>query len=388
MPWKETCPMSEKMLFIVAVEEQPDACFADLCRAFGISRKTGYKWIQRYELLGPGGLEDAQPIAYHHPRALDLETTERITIARKEHPTWGPKKLRALLAAAQLERLPSASAIGEVLKRQGLIRPRRRRLRAPISSTARAAGEYCNALWAADFKGHFALGDGTRCYPLTISDDFSRYLIKTEGMHEPKGPPVMYQFKLAFQEFGLPDRIRTDNGPPFVSVGIGGLTELNVWWTKLGIGHERIDPGRPDQNGRHERMHRTLKAEATKPPGGDLSEQQYILDRFRHEYNDVRPHEALGQKPPATVYRPSARQYPAVLGSPQYGNEYVVRTVSRYGRISWGKEKVYISTLLVHEPVGLHQSGDDEWELYYGPVFLGLLVNKGKPHLEHRSTKS
>lgn len=366
------------MRFIVAVDED-DEPFTELCRRFGISRKTGYKWLERYESLGPAGLEDKPPVARNHPHRLDDELADLFVKTRKDHPTWGPKKLRAFVAAQQPELVvPAASTIGGLLKSRGLIHPRRRRLRVPLHTSPLSNSDRPNSTWCADFKGHFALGDRARCHPLTISDDYSRYLLACEGMHDPKGKPVCEQFERVFREFGLPDRIRTDNGSPFASKAPGGLSTLSVWWIKLGIVPERIEPGKPEQNGRHERMHRTLKDEATQPPGVTLNEQQRVFDRFRHEYNDVRPHEALNQKPPAKIYVTSARSFPQSPRSPEYGEGFTVRKLDDLGRLRRPSAKHTMTRLLSLEPVGLREVDDDRWEVFYGPVLLGTLDETGK----------
>jgi len=373
MPWKESRAVDERMRFIVAFDEG-DESFAELCRTFDISRKTGYKWLERFEQGGLGELVDRPPRARSHPQRVPDAVAELLIATRKQHPFWGPKKLRAFVSEREPELvIPAASTIGELLKKRGLIRPRRRRLRVPLHSNPLAGCHRPNELWCTDFKGHFGLGNRSRCYPLTITDQYSRYLLKCEGMSQPTGPRVQEQFESAFREFGLPERIRSDNGPPFASVSLGGLTPLSIWWIKLGIIPERIDPGHPEQNGQHERMHRTLKEEATSPPRETPCEQQRVFDCFRHEFNDQRPHEALGQKPPAKVYVRSARSYPQCLREPSYGDEFLVRRVDFKGRLVRKSKKLGLMSGLAKEPVGLRPLDDDRWELFYGPVFLGIL---------------
>jgi putative transposase len=370
--------MEERKKFIDACRAEEES-LAAICRHFGISTKTGYKWLTRYNALGEAGLVDLPRVALTVPHRTDEALLEAILALRKDHPTWGPKKLRASLQGTRPELVwPAASTIGDVLKRYGLIRPRRRRVRATPSGQPLGAGLLPNDVWCVDFKGHFALGDGTRCHPLTLTDQCSRYLLKCEALVEPKTAPVKREFERAFVEFGLPLRIRSDNGPPFASVGAGGLSALSVWWIKLGIVPERIEPAKPQQNARHERMHRTLKAEATQPPGATQGVQQLEFDRFRREYNDVRPHEALGQKPPATRYEPSPRPYPHALRSPEYGDEFKVRWVHSSGSISWRGEPVSIAKCLGGEPVGVRQVTETQWEVHYGPAFLGVLDDRDK----------
>lgn len=385
MPWKECRVVHERMRFIVAVDED-DEPFAELCRRFGISRKTGYKWIERYEKAGPGGLEDKPSVAHCRPHRLNDEIADLFVSTRKEHPTWGPKKLRAFVGTTHPDIIvPAASTIGEVLKSHGLIRPRRRRLRVPLHTRPLESSAMPNGTWCADFKGHFALGNGQRCHPLTITDEYSRYLLACEGMVEPRVEPVMVQFERVFKEFGLPERIRTDNGAPFASMTFGGLSKLSIWWIKLGILPERIEPGKPEQNGRHERMHRTLKDEATKLTRATMVEQQRAFDYFRHEYNDIRPHEALQQKPPAKFYTTSGRAFPEMPKSPEYGSDFIVRKMDECGRLVRRGKNILQTRLLAHEPVGLREIDDARWDVYFGPVLLGTLNETGKEPRFHRA---
>ena len=377
MPWKETCAMDERMRFIVACRDGLEP-IAELCRRFGISRKTGYKWLDRYEHLGPGGLVTRRSGVTRQPAATAAELVDLIIEARKEHASWGPKKLRAILMEAQSGvQWPAASTIGEVLQRHGLIRPRRRRGHAPPQAGILDPCTSPNDVWCTDFKGHFALGDGTRCHPLTLTDAASRYLLKCEALSAPTTQQVWPHFERAFREFGVPCKMRSDNGPPFASTGIGGLTALSVWWIRLGITPERIEPAKPQQNGRHERMHRTLKAEATQPPERTLADQQRVFDRFRHEYNDVRPHEALGQTPPARHYQPSLRPFPSELLTPEYV-DMPVRWVNGPGRMSWRGHSLFVTKLLAGQPVGLRQVSETRWEVVYGPVSLGFLDERDR----------
>jgi hypothetical protein len=234
-----------------------------------------------------------------------------------------------------------------------------------------------------DFKGHFACGDGKRCHPLTITDAASRYLIKCEALTEPKHEPTQRHFELAFREFGLPTRIRSDNGAPFATNSVGGLSRLSVWWIQLGIVPERIEPGQPQQNGRHERFHRTLKERTTQPPAATVTEQQRVFDRFRADYNDHRPHEALGQTPPARHYEPSLRPMPDRPRAPEYDADFEVRLVKVNGLFSWRGTMVSVGTPLASQPVGLKQTDEHEWELHYGPLLIGhVLVREGTVRLE------
>lgn len=379
MPWKETCRMDERIRF-VAEWSKEETNFSVLCRAFGISRKTGYKWVERYELFGPEGLVDRPPIAKRHPNKIDEHVLDLVLGCRKGHPLWGPRKVRAWLSERYLEvRMPAASTIGEILKRYGMVRPRKRRLRVPFRSSPLDPCVVPNEVWCTDFKGDFLLGDRTRCYPLTIMDGHTRYLLRSEGLTSQKTAPVKRQFELVFEEFGLPERIRSDNGVPFATAKAGGLSRLSVWWIRLGIVPERIEPGHPEQNGRHERMHKTLKAHTAKPPRSMLSAQQRAFDLFRAEYNEERPHESLGQQPPARHYALSLREYhPALERSPEYDCEFKVRKVQSDGTFSWLGEHFRVGKLLTGEPVGITETAEDDWEIHYGPVQLGTITRRGQ----------
>lgn len=385
MPWKEICPVDERLRFIAAIKEDPRGNFSRLCERFGVSRAKGYKWLARYNALGPAGLEDKKPVPHECPHRTPDAVVDVILELRKKHPFDGPKKLRAMMLATTGDELvvPAASTIGDILGRHGLVRPRRARLRVPPSTEPLGHAVEPNDVWCTDFKGHFPLGDGTRCHPLTITDAVTRYLVKCEGLLQPRHLPVREQFELAFREFGLPRAMRSDNGPPFASKAIGGLSELSVWWIQLGILPERIEPGQPQQNGRHERFHRTLKEQTASPPMATLPDQQRAFDRFRADYNDRRPHEALGQTPPAKHYEPSLRPMPDAPQPPAYGDDTVVRWVHASGMMSWKGTLLYVTDLLDKQPVGVRQIAEEEWELHYGPVLLGyLLLRGGKTILE------
>jgi putative transposase len=370
--------MDERKQFIEAWLKR-DTDFAALCRAFGISRKSGYKWTSRFTTLGEEGLRDRPPIAGSHPLALPLEQVAWILSVRKRHPFWGPRKIRAWLEEKEFRwEPPAASTIGSILKRHGYVRDRRRRRSVAPATQPFAACAAPNATWCADFKGHFLLGNGRRCHPLTITDAFSRYLLRCEGLNEPRAEPVHRVFDQCFVEFGLPAAIRTDNGPPFATLGAGALSRLAVWWIKLGIRPDRIEPGKPQQNGRHERMHRTLKAETASPPQRTMVAQQLAFDRFRAEFNEVRPHEALGQKPPASVHAHSPRSYPCPLSSPEYASGSEVRVVDHNGSLKWRGTRFFVSESLAHEPVGFTEAEAGKWEAHYGPVLLGILDERGR----------
>jgi transposase InsO family protein len=310
--------MDERVRFIAAVQADPKGNFSRLCASFGISRAKGYKWVARYNELGPSGLADQKPVARSCPHRTPDKVVDGVIAMRKLHPFDGPKKLRARLLANGSKSVPAASTIGEILDRFGLIRPRRARVRVPPHSAPLAHASAPNDVWCVDFKGYFACGDKTICYPLTISDAASRFLIKCEALRGMTTAPVQVQFERAFHEFGLPRAIRSDNGSPFASKTLGGLSWLSAWWIQLGIVPERIEPGQPQQNGRHERMHKTLKEQTANPPAPTMEDQQRAFDRFRADYNEHRPHEALGMQTPSSHYEPSFRVMPATLHPPQY----------------------------------------------------------------------
>jgi len=384
MPWKEVRAVDQRMQFISAVLADPKGNMLQLCRSFGISRSKGYKWLSRYRELGPAGLEAQKPVAKSFPHQTPDNVVDRVVELRKKHPFDGPKKLRArLLVLEPTLAVPAASTIGDILDRHGLIRPRRARLRVPPNPSPLEPCSEPNELWCVDFKGHFACGDGTRCYPLTITDGATRYLIKCEGMVQPRDQPVREHFERAFREFGLPSRLRSDNGPPFATKALGGLSALSVWCIQHGVVPERIDPGHPEQNGRHERMHRTLKEHTANPPAATFADQQRAFDRFRHDYNDERPHEALGMTPPAAHYEPSLRAMPPAPKAPEYGSGLEVRRVKSNGCFSWMGSALRVGCLLAAQPVGLRAIDEDEWEIFYGPLLIGyVLVRDGKPRIE------
>jgi transposase InsO family protein len=368
--------MSERLKFIAAYLEY-EARFIDLCRDFGVSRKTGYKWVRRYDADGAAALVDRSRAPHTHPNAVPMDAVQAILSIRRRHPRWGPRKLLVLLRRQQPRIvLPAASTIGDILKRNGLVRPRRRIRRSSPYGERLRQYDAPNAVWCADFKGCFSIGgrrDGERCHPLTISDGFSRYLLRCQALRRPLHRCAQRVFESAFCEYGLPRAIRTDNGPPFSTLAPGGLSRLAVWWIRLGIRPERIRPGRPDQNGRHERMHSTLKAETAKPPRSSFGAQQRAFDRFQAEYNDERPHEALGQQVPGSLYRPSFRSYPRRLPELEYPAHFETRLTYPNGVISFGTTQWYVSACLAGELVGLEPRDDACWRVHFGCVPIGVL---------------
>ena len=376
VPWNNASREVEQVRFIQRWERGGET-FLELCRAYGISPKTGYKRVHRFQARGWDGLGDLSRAPHRHPNQMDQAVAQRLIAARQAHPTWGPKKLVAWLRDREpcpsMEGWPAPSTVGDLLDRAGLVRRRKRRRRTAPWSQPFVQAEQPNDLWCIDFKGWFRTGKGDRVNPLTVEDAASRYLLVCHGLRQPRGSQVRPVLERAFREYGLPWAIRSDNGPPFASVGLGGLSSLSVWWVKLGIVPERIQPGHPEQNGRLERLHRTLKAETASPPQPTWQRQQRAFQDFRSSYNEERPHEALGQQPPARQYQPSARQYPSRVDSPEYESGMTVRRVRTNGEIKWNGGRVYLSEALVGEPVGLMPQDGRYWTVHFGPLQIGLL---------------
>jgi putative transposase len=378
MPWKETCAMDQRVQFI-AEWLSGDYTKSELCEAYGVSRPTGDKWIRRYLEGGCEGLLERSRAPHKHPNAIPEEVRAMIIETKLAHQRWGPKnvidRLRRERPAGDW---PADSTAGEILKRAGLVKPRRRRPRvAPYPQPFGACGGP-NQSWSADFKGDFRLGNGRRCYPLTVSDNFSRYLLQCRGLEHPSGAQVRPWFEWVFREYGLPEAIRTDNGAPFASLALGGLSPLSTWWIRLGIRPERIRPGKPAQNGRHERMHRTLKEAAVVPPQATLEAQQRRFDAFVVEYNFERPHEALGGQTPGGAYQSSPHPYPTKLRPVDYETGIEVRQVRHNGEIKWRGERLYVSEVLAKEPIGLKRIDEDLWEMRYSFHLLGVLNQRTK----------
>ena len=371
MPWKEPTLVDQRKEFINAFQAQ-ELSFSALCRYFNISRPTGYKWVVRYMAHGDAGLGDQSKAPYSQPRRTPESVHSRILAARAAHPTWGPKKLHAWLERDDSHTAwPAPSTIGEILRREGLTHPRPKRRRTPPFEQPLAHAREPNSLWCADFKGWFLCGDGSRCDPLTITDAYSRYLLRCRAVPKTDGTHVRKIFESAFRQYGLPLSIRTDNGAPFASTGLAGLSRLAVWWVRLGIRPERIKPGCPEQNGRHERFHLTLKAETASPPRSHLSAQQRSFTEFERVYNHHRPHEALGQQTPGSIYRTSLRPFPDRLPELCYPFAATLHRVSSAGHFSWKGHQVYVSVLLENQDVALRELEDDLHEVHFGPLLLG-----------------
>jgi putative transposase len=350
-----------------------EGSFIDHCQRWAVTRQTGYDWLDRVEQGGFQALETKSSAPHVCPHATSDKVVEHVIAARKLHPTWGPRKLGPWLHKRHPElELPAASTMGEILKRAGLVPKRRRRQRMPRYSEPFASVEAPNDVWTTDFKGQFHTRDGRLCYPLTIADAYSRFLIRCDAYPSPD-MSCKASFEAAFTEFGLPRSIRSDNGTPFASSrSPAGLSSLAVWFVRLGIMPERIAPASPWENGRHERMHRTLKAEATEPAQANRGVQQRVFNAFRYEYNHERPHEALGQKPPITAFNTSSRPYPKKLPEIQYPDDYELRSVTNCGHFGWRGRRLYVSATLAGEVIGLKHA-EDSFEVYFGPILLGTL---------------
>ncbi len=377
MGWRETCAVEERMRFVIAIEEHEES-FAGLCRRFGVSRKTGYKWLARYEGHGAEGLADRSRAPHHHPQEVSAAVAEHCLAVRRAHPTWGPVKVLGWLARrGPALAWPAVSTIGALFEREGLTVRRRLRRRSPPATAPFGHCGAANDVWCIDFKGWFLTGDGTPCGPLTLSDAYSRYLLRCQALGRPDEAHVWPVLDAALREFGLPKALRSDNGPPFASTGAGGLSRLAVKMIKAGVVPERIAPGKPQQNGRLERLHLTLLQDTANPPAHSLRQQLARFKSFQRLYNDERPQQALGNQPPAEHYALSPRRWDGVLREPGYGGEHVVRRVRHNGEIKWQGTTIYIGTALSGEPIGLSENADGSWTACYGPILLGVISHRG-----------
>jgi putative transposase len=365
MPWKASSVMDERMRFVL--EHERGLCtMTELCEIYDIARETGYYWLRRYQQGGLEALQDRDRAPERHPNQTPERIQEAVIELRRAHMTWGPRKLKRVLERESPHIVwPAASTMGAMLSREGLIIPRKKRRRAPPYTEPFASTDGPNRVWCADFKGCFKTQDGARIDPLTISDAYSRYLLRCQHVAKTNGEHVQAVFEAAFREYGLPEAIRTDNGPPFASRAVAGLSRLAVWWMKLGIVPERIAAGHPEQNGRHERMHRTLKQETASPPAANTRGQQRAFHHFRREYNQERPHEALGMQTPSAVYTRSPRSYPVRVREPEYGSAMRVRRVGLRGNFSWNHQHVFVSETLIGEPIGLLPVDDRIYTVYF-----------------------
>jgi len=377
MPWTETCVMEQRVKFIM---EALDGTYniSELCDYYGISRKSGHKWLRRYEQGGLDALKDISRAPRSHPHEISHQVKESILTIKRRFPKWGAPKIRVRLQREHpgWQSYPAISTIGLFLQKQGLTCKRKRRRKATPTELPLTSGRYCNQVWCADFKGHFRTGDGSRCNPLTVSDHSSRYLLCCRHVERMSYELVKMRFEQTFREYGLPEVIRTDNGTPFSSRGLGGLSRLSYWWIRLGIYPERIEPGHPEQNGRHERMHKTLKYHTVRPPAKTLTQQQRRFNKFCIEYNEHRPHEALDMRTPSKCYSCSPREFPSRLPDVNYDKNFQVKKIQIHGDVRYLGKRLFITESLYGEYVGLERIEDDKSMIWYCNYLLGLIDHR------------
>lgn len=376
MPWAQTDPMTERLRFVMALRRRKST-FRSLCAAFGVAPKTGYKWLHQFEAAGPDGLRDQSRRPKGNSRAIGTAVAERLLQLRREHPEYGPKKL-----VAHLERegcgwdVPAPSTVGELLKRHGLVTSRKRTRPLRPGTHPLAHADRPNAVWSMDFKGWVRLGDGRRCDPLTVTDAFSRYLLccKAGTVRYGIARDVWAELVQIFRANGMPSAIRVDNGQPWAAPkGELGITKLAVQILKVGIAIERIDPGKPHQNGRHERFHLTLHQQTMTPPADNMHAQQLRFDAFKREYNERRPHEALQQRTPSELYVHSRRAFPERVDEPEYPRWYESVTANRWGNVSFRGNQYFVSQAIRDERVGLLEIEEDCFEVYFCNLRLGRI---------------
>jgi len=376
MPWKETNVVDERLHFLKKYLRQ-EKSMSSLCREFNISRKTGYTLIQRFLMDGPVGLYDRSRAPRHHPHAVSEDIVTAVLNLRDTHRSWGARKLLTWLVRHRPRTTwPSASTIGRILSRHGRVVVRQRRCKTPPYTQPFACSDKPNKIWCADFKGWFRTGDGKRCEPLTITDSYSRYVLACRALPTTTYSLVIPVFKSLFRRYGLPWVIRTDNGSPFASNALGGLSRLSVWWIKLGIVPERIEPGHPEQNGRHERFHRTLKEDAISPPQFSLTHQQAAFEHYCKEFNNERPHEAIDMKTPSDVYHRSQRPLPTRPLEMVYPEHMIVRKVRPSGQIRWKGKELFVSQTLAGEPIAFEPVEEHMFTIHYGPIKLARFDEK------------
>jgi putative transposase len=378
MPWTQTDPVMERQKFMKALLSR-ELTMVEACRQFGISRKTGYKIVGRHAELGMEGLKDASRAPKTHPNQSPPEVEAAVLRVRKAHPTWGSKKILAVLERDRAdEEWPVRSTVDAILKRAGLVEPRARRNRRQPTSPPVIVALAPNDVWSMDYKGWFLVGDGTRCDPLTVNDVFSRASLVCQAMVSPKSQDVRRRLESAFQLHGLPRFMLSDGGPPFGANGLGRLSRLGVWLVRVGVIPILIEPARPDQNGRHERFHETLKAETATPPRETIRAQQAAFRRFQVIYNEERPHEALSMKTPAEVWTFSPRQMPATLGDHVYRDGFDVRRVRADGCIKCGGSLLFLGEAFGGELIGVEAFDEDVWRLHLGPLHIGMLHGRSR----------
>lgn len=388
MPWFEVVPSEQKKVFIDDYLHHR-FYFRELCRRFNVSPKTGYKFVNRFKAEGLSGLEPRSSRPHTSPFKTDEDVEHAIVEIREAYKDRGGKKILQKLILKYPDRhLPSITTVNNIISRHGLItEPRRRKPQHPGKPISTSHGPM--ELLGADFKGQFRTGDGNYCYPLTITDDYSRYILCCQGLLSPNLEDSKAIFERIFNEFGLPLRIRTDNGTPFASPNtLGRLSQLSVWWIRLGIFPELIEPGSPQQNGRHERMHKTLKKATTHPAGYNVRSQQRKFDDFVEEFNNDRPHEALGQKTPATLYRKSLRPLPSKLPQVEYPAHFKVRLVSTNGGIRWNTTWINVTRVLEKQYIGFEEIDNDVYDVFFGPVLIGRFEEKTGTIMSRRSNYS
>ena len=377
MPWLETDPVLERRHFVHDLKSG-HWTMSELCVRYGISRITGYKWLDRYRQSGASGLQDRS----RAPRSCPHETSDelvKLILEENARYGWGPRKiLKRLRKRFPNRTFPARSTIFDVLKRNDRVVPRHRRRRWKHPGAAPLTTNAPNQIWTVDFKGQFLMRNGIYCYPLTVLDHFSRYLLCCQALPDVRGAGVKRQFQRLFREHGLPEAIRSDNGAPFASTGIHGLTHLNVWWLQLGITHQRITPASPQENGAHERMHKTLKAKVTRPPAANRNLQQRSFNRFQHIYNDLRPHEALDDETPASRWTSSRRAYKERIEPPSYPGHIEVRRVSNDGAFRLHSAQQFLSQALNGENIGLEAVADGVWNILYYDTLLGRFDERAK----------
>ena len=371
MPWKQTDAMDQRMQFILDWKAARESK-TELCRRYGIQRRIGYKWVQRYQRDGPAGLADCCRAPLHHPQQTKPEVLGRILEIRAEHPLWGEPKIRAVLEREKpRQHPPAASTIGEILRLEGLTRPQKKRRRTPPHSQPLAHAGEPNDVVSIDFKGWFRCLDGRRIDPLTLVDNHSRYALCCQAVDACDFAHVRAVLESVFLQYGLPGAIRSDNGAPFASRAVAGLSRLSVWWLRLGIEVERIPPATPSDNGRQERFHRTLKQHTAAPPAANRRAQQRAFESFCREYNEQRPHQALGQQVPASIYRPSDRAYPSRLPEIEYPASFLRRKVGQRGEIYWRGARIFVSEVLHGELLGLEAIDDGVYRVWFCSLQLG-----------------
>lgn len=375
MSWEETDPMQERERMI-ADHQSGLYSVAELAARYHVSRKTIYKWTERYAAQGASGLLEHSRAPLRCPHRINPSIAERLLAFRRTHPRWGPRTIHAYLCIHQPDvAWPAPSTIGALFDREGLSSTRPKRNHYPAANRLAPAVDAANVLWCCDFKGEFRLGNQQYCHPLTITDEYSRMLLCAEAQRSSQYEPTRASFERIFARYGLPEAMRSDNGAPFSGRGPCGISRLSLWWLKLGITHVLSRPGCPQDNARHERMHRRMKAETTRPSGADFLEQQIKTDAFAHELNYVRPHQGIAMQTPSQLYRPSPRPLPTVLPSPEYPGHYETRSVAKDGTMYFRGQRIFLSEVLARERVALEEVDDDVWSVYIYTLLLGRITS-------------